>query len=73
MKGWVIRVRLCYWLALYQNHINTLLYGRKTLFLEEIKSAIGINKLKDNQDNPKSESSEGLMARGRPKTNKGKK
>lgn len=43
--------------------------------MEEVKSAIGTKKLKDKQDNPESESSEGLMARGRPekRESKGKK
>ena len=55
--------------------MDALLYGRQTLSLEEVKSALGTKKLKDKQDNPKSESSEGLMARGRPekRESKGKK
>ncbi|KAH9767170.1 hypothetical protein KPL71_011175 [Citrus sinensis] len=37
----------------------------QSLSLEEVKSALGTKKLKDKQDNSESESSEGLMARGR--------
>ncbi|KAH9658397.1 hypothetical protein KPL70_023479 [Citrus sinensis] len=58
----------------YEHFVDALLYGRQTLSLEEVKSALGTKKLKDKQDNPESESSEGLMARGRPekRDNKGK-
>ena len=49
----------------YEHFVDALLYGRQTLSLEEVKSALGTKKLKDKQDNLKSESSEGLMARGR--------
>ncbi|KAH9678410.1 hypothetical protein KPL71_025698 [Citrus sinensis] len=47
----------------------------QSLSLEEVKSALGTKKLKDKQDNSESESSEGLMARGRSekKEYKGKK
>ena len=46
----------------------------QTLSLEEVKYALGTKKLKDLQDNPESESSEGLMVRGRfeKRENKGK-
>ncbi|KAH9750945.1 Integrase catalytic domain-containing protein [Citrus sinensis] len=50
----------------YKHFVDTLLYRRQTLSLEEVKSALGTKKLKDKQDNPESESSEGVMARGRP-------
>ena len=55
--------------------MDALLYGRQTLSLEEVKSTLGTKKLKDKQDNPESESSEGLMVRGRSekRENKGKK
>ena len=49
----------------YEHFVDALLYGRQTLSLEEVKSAHGTKKLKDKQDNPESESSDGLMARGR--------
>ena len=49
----------------YEHFVDALLYGRQSLSLEEVKSALGTKKLKDRQDNPESESSEGLMARDR--------
>ncbi|KAH9723770.1 hypothetical protein KPL70_007243 [Citrus sinensis] len=41
----------------YEHFVDALLYGRQTLSLEEVKSALGTTKLKDKQDNPESESS----------------
>ena len=51
------------------------LYERQTLSLEEVKSALGTKKLKDKQDKPESELSEGLVARSifEKRENKGKK
>ncbi|KAH9782240.1 hypothetical protein KPL71_008811 [Citrus sinensis] len=49
----------------YEHFVDALLYGRQSLSLEEVKSALGTKKLKDKQDNSESESSEGLMVRGR--------
>ncbi|KAH9666456.1 hypothetical protein KPL70_020645 [Citrus sinensis] len=59
----------------YEHFVDALLYGRQTLSLEEVKYALGTKKLKDKQDNPESESSEGLMARGKSekRESKGKK
>ncbi|KAH9770104.1 hypothetical protein KPL71_012259 [Citrus sinensis] len=59
----------------YEHFVDALLYGRQTFSLEEVKSALGTKKLKDKQDNPESESSEGLIERGRPekRESKGKK
>ncbi|KAH9697198.1 hypothetical protein KPL71_023512 [Citrus sinensis] len=58
----------------YEHFMDALLYGRQTLSLEEVKFALGTKKLKDKQDNPECESSEGLMARGisKKRENKGK-
>ncbi|KAH9750881.1 Integrase catalytic domain-containing protein [Citrus sinensis] len=59
----------------YEHFVDALFYERQTLSLEKVKSDLGTKKLKDKQDNPESESSEGLMARGRPekRENRGKK
>ena len=56
----------------YEHFVDALLYGRQTLSLEEVKSALGIKKLKDKQEKADSESGEGLMARGRPEKREGK-
>lgn len=41
------------------------LYGRQTLFLEEVKYALGTEKLKDKQDNKEGDSSKDLIVRGK--------
>lgn len=56
----------------YEHFVDALLYGRQTLSLEEVKSALGTKKLKDKQEKADSESGEGLMARGRPEKREGK-
>ena len=59
----------------YVHFVDVVLYRRQTLSLEEVKYALGTKKLKEKQDNPKSELSERLMTRGRSekRENKGKK
>lgn len=57
----------------YEHFIDALLYGRQALSLEKGKSALGIKKLKDKQDNPEGEFGEGLMARSRSKKRENKK
>ncbi|KAH9751243.1 Integrase catalytic domain-containing protein [Citrus sinensis] len=60
---------------LYEHFVDASLYERQTLSLEEVKSALGTKKLKDKQDKPESELSEGLVARSifEKRENKGKK
>ncbi|KAH9754460.1 hypothetical protein KPL71_015451 [Citrus sinensis] len=56
----------------YEHFVDALLYGRQSLSLEEVKSALGTKKLEDKQEKADSESGEGLMARGRPEKREGK-
>lgn len=51
----------------YEHFMDAWLYGRQTLFSEEVKSALGTEKLKDKQDNKEGDSSKDLMVRGKDK------
>ena len=49
----------------YENFVDTMLYGRESLTLEEVQSALMSKELKRKSE-VKEEAAEGLMARGRP-------
>ena len=49
----------------YENFVDTMLYGRESLTLEEVQSALMSKELKRKSE-AKEEAAEGLMARGRP-------